>query len=217
MRPVVAALALALATGAALAAPLAVADGTRVQMVDNDPDLTSWHFDPAELTVPAGSTVVWHNGGKEDHTVTADDKSFDSGLKKPGTDFQRVFPKVGRYTYHCVPHPWMTAAIKVVAAADIPTAASAATGATVTTAVAGSPGTTTPFTPPTASGTSGSPETVETTTSEPTTIPSGDTAAAPAAGRSHSRRGLAGTMALVLVPTLAGLAIGAKLRRRSRP
>src|SRR5437764_469632 len=38
-------------------APAAPAAGPIVQMVDNEPDLTNWHFDPAQLTVPAGSTT----------------------------------------------------------------------------------------------------------------------------------------------------------------
>src|SRR5437763_281964 len=98
-------------------APAAPAAGPIVQMVDNEPDLTNWHFDPAQLTVPAGSTVAWHNRGHEEHSVTADDTSFDSGLKKPGTDFQFTFAKVGVYAYHCQPHPWMTGKIRVVAGA----------------------------------------------------------------------------------------------------
>src|SRR5207244_10177388 len=135
--PIVAALVVAgvVVTPAAPAAP--ATGGTAVQMVDNEPDLTNWHFDPAALTVPAGSTVVWHNRGHEEHSVTADDRSFDSGLTKPGTDFQRTFPKVGVYAYHCQPHPWMTGKIQVVAA-DVAAASTttATTALTTTTTVA---------------------------------------------------------------------------------
>ena len=106
-------------------APAPAAEGARVLMVDNEPDLTRWHYDPAELTVPAGTTVVWLNKGKEDHTVTADDKSFDSGMKRTGGTFERVFPQAGRYAYHCAPHPWMKGTVRVVATA---TAAGTAAG-----------------------------------------------------------------------------------------
>src|SRR5207302_1610611 len=132
--------ALAVVIGVAVA-PLAPAGsavgGAQVLMVDNEPDLTNWHFDPADVTVTAGSTVVWHNKGHEEHSVTADDKSFDSGLTKPGTDFQRAFPKVGVYAYHCQPHPWMTGKIQVVAA-DVAAASTttATTALTTTTTVA---------------------------------------------------------------------------------
>src|SRR5258705_13892073 len=90
-------------------APVALAAGNTVQMVDNEPDLTNWHFDPADLTVPAGTTVVWHNRGEEEHSVTADAKSFDSGLKKQGTNFQWTFPRGGVYAYHSQPPPRMVA------------------------------------------------------------------------------------------------------------
>src|SRR5437764_14958118 len=96
--PLVAVLGL-LAGFAAIASPSAApaVESARVSMVDNDPDLTTWHFDPAEITVPPGGTVVWVNQGKEDHTVTADDGSFDSGYKTRGTSFQRAFLRPGRY------------------------------------------------------------------------------------------------------------------------
>ena len=130
--PLVAALAMAgglVVLGPPVAAP--AAEGTRVQMVDNEPDLTNWHFDPAEVTVPAGATVVWLNKGKEDHTVTADDGSFDSGMKRTGATFQRAFPKAGSYAYHCAPHPWMKGTVRVVGTA---TAAAAPAGTEATAA-----------------------------------------------------------------------------------
>ena len=96
IRPLVAALAMAgglVVLGPPAAAP--AADGTRVQMVDNEPDLTNWHFDPAEVTVPAGATVVWLNKGKEEHTVTADDRSFDSGMKRYRRHLPAGLPQAG--------------------------------------------------------------------------------------------------------------------------
>jgi len=211
----------AVAAGVALAAPVAAAVGPLVQMVDNEPDLTNWHFDPAQLTVPAGSTVVWHNRGKEEHSVTADDKSFDSGYKKPGTDFQRVFPRIGKFSYHCAPHPWMTGFIQVVAAPTTTTTVPAAT-----TAAAAAPGSATTTLPPSLGaqtpgqpGQPGQPGGSATTaapgatTTAPASGASGSSSAAPAGKGSHSRAGLAGAIAVVLIPTLAALAVGARVRR----
>ena len=202
----------------AVAPPVPAAVGTSVQMVDNEPDLTNWHFDPADVTVAVGSTVVWHNKGNQQHSVTADDGSFDSGLKDPGTDFQRAFPKIGVYSYHCRPHPWMTGKVHVVAAEAV--AASAPSSTTVTTAAP----TTTTAAQPTATGAAGGAAAGSTTA--PAGSGSGATGTAPASGSatpapeaapagSHHRSGghLAGTIALVLGPTLAGLALGARLRR----
>jgi plastocyanin len=94
--------------------PAVAAQGPRVTMIDAEPNAQQWRFDPPDITVKAGSTVVWHNGGKQTHTVTADDKSFDSGDRVPGADWQYTFSAPGRYAYHCTPHPWMKAIIHVV-------------------------------------------------------------------------------------------------------
>ena len=211
-----------LATGLAVGQPVLAAGGTRVLMVDNEPDLTNWHFEPAEVTVPAGSTVVWHNKGKEEHSVTADNKSFDSGWKPQGANYQRTFTRPGTYAYHCAPHPWMTGVIRVVAAPAAPAPTTATSSAPTTTVTTAAPTTTTTAAPPPAPGperlagaeptTSATPE--ATTTAAPE-VP-GFTAAAPAANRRRARSGggLAGTVVIVVGPTLAGLALGARLRRK---
>jgi plastocyanin len=204
--------------------PAPAAEGARVLMVDNEPDLTNWHFDPAEITVPAGSTVVWFNQGKEDHTVTADDRSFDSGYKKRGASWQRAFPRPGKYAYHCAPHPWMKGTVVVVAGA--PPATSAAAGvadpaASTTTAPAPAPTSTTlpaslaaPTTAPADTAPSAPAETKNPSASGSDESGSDrETSAAPAASRKRSGGHLAGTIAVVVLPTLGGLAIGAKLRR----
>lgn len=201
-------------------APPAPAAGNTVQMVDNEPDLTNWHFDPADLTVSAGSTVVWHNRGHEEHSVTADDKSFDSGLKKPGTDFQFAFPRAGVYSYHCAPHPWMVGKIRVVAGAAPTPVSSAAPSPTATTAPAAPTTTAAPAAPPTtaapaapAGGGDGAAPAGGDGSTTSTGKPAAKGEAAPA-GSSHRSGGhLAGTIVLVLGPTLAGLALGAKLRQ----
>src|SRR5438067_2418058 len=197
-------------------APAAPAAGPIVQMVDNEPDLTNWHFDPADVTVPAGSTVAWHNRGHEEHSVTADDKSFDSGYKKPGTDFQWTFARAGVYAYHCAPHPWMTGKIHVVAGAapaPVRSAADASTSTTAATVPPSPPTTAAPAAapPPTGSPTPGggggsNPGPAEAKGSPTSTAkPAGAGEAAPAGSHHRSGGHLAGTIALVPGPTLAGL------------
>jgi len=197
------------------AVPAPAAEGGRVLMVDNEPDLTRWHFDPAEITVPPGATVVWLNQGTQEHTVTADDNSFDSGYKKTGATFQRAFPRPGKYSYHCAPHPWMKGTVVVAAGApSTTTAAATAETTTSTTAAAVSSTTFPPLAAP------GAPPAGETSTSAAagtsgTTGPGsdGETSAAPASSRRRSGGHLARTLAIVLLPTLGALAIGAKARR----
>jgi plastocyanin len=197
------------------------AEGGRVTMVDNEPDLTNWHFDPAEITVPPGATVVWTNQGKEDHTVTADNESFDSGYKKHGETFQWAFPKPGRYAYHCAPHPWMKGTVVVTSGAPVPTRAAAGTdpASSTTTGPAAAASATTlpqslgvPTTAPADTSTSSPAETTRPTASK--SEESGDeTSAAPTASRKRSGGHLASTIAVVVLPTLGGLAIGSRLRR----
>lgn len=76
-----------------------------------DPD--TWGYDPADLAVPAGATIVFHNTGTAEHTATADDGSFDSGAIPKGGVYRRTFAAPGRFTYSCAPHPWMTGVITV--------------------------------------------------------------------------------------------------------
>jgi len=132
--------------GALAVAPRAGAAGSTVKMVEGPGDPTKdWKFDPAEITVPAGTTVTWQNSGQQAHTVAADDGSFKSDYISPGGSFQHTFATAGTYAYHCEPHPWMKAVVHVsggaapaTAASATPTpqagGASAATSTTATTA-----------------------------------------------------------------------------------
>ena len=70
-------------------------------------------FTPKELKVKKGDTVTWTNSDERDHTVTADDKSFDSGNVGDGNSFRQKFEKPGKYKYHCEYHPRMKATIVV--------------------------------------------------------------------------------------------------------
>jgi plastocyanin len=93
-----------------LAVPPAVADSGQVRNVA----IPGKAFAPGELNVLVGDTVVWQNGDSTNHTVTADDDSFDSGYLSPGSTFSRTFPKLGRYEYKCTIHKFMRGVITVV-------------------------------------------------------------------------------------------------------
>ena len=70
-------------------------------------------FTPREIKVKKGDTVVWTNSDERDHTVTADDGSFNSGNLRNGKSFRRKFEKPGKYKYHCEYHPRMKAMVVV--------------------------------------------------------------------------------------------------------
>ena len=71
-------------------------------------------FSPAELTVPAGTTVTWVNADVEPHTATALDRDvLQSGTIMPGAQFGQVFPEARTYDYFCELHEGMSATLIV--------------------------------------------------------------------------------------------------------
>ena len=70
-------------------------------------------FNPKEVHVKVGQQLVWNwdDGGLE-HTVTADDKSFDSGRKASGS-WPQTFAKAGTIAYHCEVHRQMHGTVVV--------------------------------------------------------------------------------------------------------
>jgi plastocyanin len=67
----------------------------------------------SRLQVSVGTTVVWKNNDPLPHTVTAVNRSFDSGLIQPGKTYSRTFTKPGTYNFFCTPHPFMKGVIVV--------------------------------------------------------------------------------------------------------
>ena len=72
-------------------------------------------YSPGSITVAAGATVTWANNDNEQHTVTANDASWDSGIFDQGGTYSRSFAAAGTYPYFCVIHPDMTGTVVVVA------------------------------------------------------------------------------------------------------
>ncbi len=70
-------------------------------------------FSPEVLEVTAGAEVVWTNNDPARHTVTAEDRSFDSGLMDSGISFSQVISAPGTYRYLCTVHPTMRGQIVV--------------------------------------------------------------------------------------------------------
>lgn len=106
----VAAGALAVA-GLALPPPPASAATHEVDILDSV-------FGTAVLVVQVGDTVVWNNVDDRPHTVTSDDRAFDSGNLDEGASFSHTFTESGTYTYLCEYHPDMRATVVVEQAAS---------------------------------------------------------------------------------------------------
>lgn len=98
-------------------------------------------FEPAEITVSVGQTVVWENVGSVPHSVTAYDAEIpaeaayfasggydseqaardgyvasdpDSGAIQGGESYEHTFEVAGTYEYFCIPHESsMTGTVRV--------------------------------------------------------------------------------------------------------
>ena len=88
-------------------------------------EIKDFAFNPATLTIAAGTTVTWTNNDTTAHTVTAADGSFDSGNLAPGDSFSFTFEDAGTFDYVCSYHPNMQGSVEVEAGAA-PSAASPA-------------------------------------------------------------------------------------------
>ena len=80
-------------------------DTVVVQMVDG----TAQGFDPVELTIEAGTTVMWHNVDNQVHNAVPDDPEAEWGMPSGelisgGERFSYTFDEPGTYNYHCEPH-----------------------------------------------------------------------------------------------------------------
>jgi amicyanin len=75
--------------------------------------ISNMAFNPAEISVKAGTTVTWTNNDSIAHTVTSDTGVFDSKALNPGQSYSFVFATPGTFTYHCSIHPSMKAGVVV--------------------------------------------------------------------------------------------------------
>jgi plastocyanin len=77
--------------------------------------IDNFSFQPAEVTVAAGTKVTWLNRDDVPHTATstARPKAFDSGTLDTDEKFSRVFAEPGTYEYFCAVHPKMTGRVIV--------------------------------------------------------------------------------------------------------
>ncbi|HEX8967680.1 MAG TPA: plastocyanin/azurin family copper-binding protein [Chloroflexota bacterium] len=91
--------------GAALALFLLVPIGSAfAQDADVTVNMASLSFSRPIVHIKPGQTVLWTNSDPVQHTVTADDGSFDSGVLDPGATFTQEFDTPGTYQYFCQPH-----------------------------------------------------------------------------------------------------------------
>ncbi|GAB1715619.1 MAG: blue (type 1) copper domain [Nitrobacter sp.] len=96
-----------LAVAAALAMQISAAHCEEVSVtIDN------FTFEPAQLTVKAGTTVTWTNRDDIPHTVVSAGNFRSRALDTDDT-YSFTFTSTGDYKYFCSLHPHMVGLIKV--------------------------------------------------------------------------------------------------------
>ena len=101
---------MAFVTGAALACVIAPS----VAQQDVVPvTIDNFVFEPARLTVKAGTTVTWLNRDDIPHTVAAKDRLFKSKVMDTDESYSFTFSIPGEYAYFCSLHPHMVGTIVV--------------------------------------------------------------------------------------------------------
>lgn len=68
-------------------------------------------FNPADITVAVGGTVMFTNDDAAEHTVTGD--GWDSGTMAAGATFAHTFDTAGTFPIRCTIHPSMTGTVNV--------------------------------------------------------------------------------------------------------
>jgi plastocyanin len=75
--------------------------------------IEDFYFEPGNVAIQPGDTIIWVNEGNSPHTVTSDNGQFYSEVLNPGESFMLTFPEAGTFTYYCEIHPSMTGSVTV--------------------------------------------------------------------------------------------------------
>jgi plastocyanin len=106
-----------IATNASPAANIVVAANSLAAVaatLKNTVVIRNFAFQPATLTVTAGSKVVWTNRDEEPHLVVSAGAQFPASPALDTDDsYATTFAKPGTYTYFCSIHPHMVGTIIV--------------------------------------------------------------------------------------------------------
>jgi plastocyanin len=112
----------------AVPAPLPAAQGEQELVVP----MVNFVYNPVEVVVPQGATVVWVNQDAAPHTATSDDgQLFDSDLMSGGQQFRHTFDTLGEFPYFCTLHGaaggvYMAGTVRVVPPGEAPPLVAAA-------------------------------------------------------------------------------------------
>jgi plastocyanin len=75
--------------------------------------MENMRFQPSNLTVTRGDTIVWVNKDLVPHTATSKTGGFDSQVVAADRSWRFTVQKKGDFAYVCTFHPTMTAMLRV--------------------------------------------------------------------------------------------------------
>jgi plastocyanin len=110
-------LARTLAVGAIAGLVAAAIAASPARAADTEVKIDNFTFNPQQITVKAGTTVVWLNHDDIPHTVTSSTQAFKSKALDTDDKFSYTFATPGTFKYFCALHPHMTGTIVVEASA----------------------------------------------------------------------------------------------------
>jgi plastocyanin len=100
-------------TAAAEPAPQEVAPREPAPLAPAQIVISDFMFQPATVTVKAGTSITWVNKDDEPHTVRSDAGLFASGALDTNEKFSFRFDRPGTYRFVCSIHPQMVGIIVV--------------------------------------------------------------------------------------------------------
>ena len=96
-----------------IAAALAAGSTLPARAADMEVNIDNFAFTPKELTVTAGTTIVFRNRDDIPHSVVGSTGEFHSKPLDTDDSFSFTFTKAGTYDYSCGLHPKMQGRIVV--------------------------------------------------------------------------------------------------------
>ena len=94
-------------------AALAAVPALPVRAADTEVNIDNFAFTPMDLTVKAGTTIVFRNRDDIPHSVVGSNGEFHSKALDTDESFSFTFAKAGSYAYSCGLHPRMQGRIVV--------------------------------------------------------------------------------------------------------
>jgi plastocyanin len=81
---------------------------------DDSVTIADYTYEPADLTVPAGTTITFTNEDSTPHTATSKTSgAFESGSIDTGKSGSITLKEAGTFAYYCQFHPFMKGTITV--------------------------------------------------------------------------------------------------------